>query len=73
MKQKLAIARALVHKPPILFLDEPTSGLDPEAAMEVGELMDRLSRYEKHTIPLYTHRLEDPLSNNNFMTYSLDF
>jgi len=56
-----------------LFLDDPTSGLDPEAVMEVRELMDRLSRYEKHTIPLYAHRLEDPLSNNNFMTCSLDF
>jgi len=59
MKQKLATARALVHKPPILFLDEPTSGLDPEAAKEVRDLMERLSRYEKHTILLCTHRLED--------------
>lgn len=59
MKQKLAIARALVHKPPILFLDEPTSGLDPESAKEVRDLMERLSRHEKHTILLCTHRLED--------------
>jgi len=59
MKQKLAIARALVHKPPVLFLDEPTAGLDPEASREVRDLMERLSRHEKHTILICTHRLED--------------
>lgn len=59
MKQKLAIARALVHKPPILFLDEPTAGLDPETSKEVRDLMAKLSRYEKHTILLCTHHLED--------------
>jgi len=59
MKQKLAIARALVHKPPILFLDEPTAGLDPEASKEVRDLMEMLSRREKHTILLCTHHLED--------------
>ncbi|MFX1402822.1 MAG: ATP-binding cassette domain-containing protein [Promethearchaeota archaeon] len=59
MKQKLAIARALVHKPPVLFLDEPTAGLDPESAKEVRDLMEILSRHEKHTILLCTHRLED--------------
>ncbi len=59
MKQKLALARALVHKPPILFLDEPTAGLDPKSAKEVRDLMKMLSRREKHTILLCTHRLED--------------
>lgn len=59
MKQKLAIARALVHKPPILFLDEPTAGLDPESSKDIRDLMERLSRREKHTILLCTHRLED--------------
>ena len=59
MKQKLAIARALVHNPPILFLDEPTAGLDPESAKEVRDLMEMLSRREKHTILLCTHHLED--------------
>jgi ABC-2 type transport system ATP-binding protein len=59
MKQKLAIARALVHKPPILFLDEPTAGLDPESAKEVRDLIKMLSQREKHTILLCTHHLED--------------
>lgn len=59
MKQKLAIARALVHNPPIIFLDEPTAGLDPESAKEVRDLMKILSRREKHTILLCTHHLED--------------
>jgi ABC-2 type transport system ATP-binding protein len=59
MKQKLAIARALVHEPPILFLDEPTSGLDPESAKGIRDLTERLSHDEKRTILLCTHRLED--------------
>ena len=59
MKQKLAIARALVHDPPVLFLDEPTAGLDPEAAKGIRELVENLSKREKHTIVLSTHHLED--------------
>jgi ABC-2 type transport system ATP-binding protein len=59
MKQKLAIARALVHNPPILLLDEPTSALDPESAKAIRDLIKALSEHEKHTILLCTHRLED--------------
>lgn len=59
MKQKLAITRAIVHNPSILFMDEPTTGLDPESAKEIRDLMERLSQHEKHTILLCTHRLED--------------
>ena len=59
MKQKLALARALVHNPPILFLDEPTSGLDPEASKLIRDLVGRLGNLESRTIILSTHRLED--------------
>ncbi len=59
MKQKLAIVRATVHQPPVLFLDEPTAGLDPEAAKEIRDLMAELSQHEKCTILLSTHHLED--------------
>ena len=59
MKQKLAIVRAIVHDPPVLFLDEPTSGLDPESAKEIRDLIRSLSQRGKHTILLCTHRLED--------------
>jgi len=59
MKQKLAIARALAHDPPVLFLDEPTAGLDPESAKAIRDLIKRLSRQEKRTILLSTHHLED--------------
>lgn len=59
MKQKLAIVRALVHRPPILFLDEPTANLDPESSKEIRDLIVTLSKREKCTILLSTHRLED--------------
>ena len=59
MKQKLAIVRALVHNPPILFLDEPTSGLDPGAAKGIRDLIEQLIHHGNHTILLSTHRLED--------------
>ena len=59
MKQKLAIVRATVHRPPVMFLDEPTAGLDPESAKEIRDLMAELSEREKCTILLSTHHLED--------------
>jgi ABC-2 type transport system ATP-binding protein len=58
MKQKLAIARALLHEPKILFLDEPTSALDPEAAMLVRDFIMEL-RKEGRTIFLCTHNLDE--------------
>ncbi len=58
MKQRLALARALIHEPSVLFLDEPTAGLDPEAAREVRELVKRLSS-EGRTVFLSTHNLTE--------------
>ena len=58
MKQRLALARALLHEPQVLFLDEPTAGLDPEVAREVRELIKRLSE-EGRTIFLSTHNLTE--------------
>ena len=57
MKQRLALARAMLHKPELLFLDEATSGLDPIAAHHVNELIERLARREKRTVFLCTHNL----------------
>jgi ABC-2 type transport system ATP-binding protein len=58
MRQKLAIARALLHDPPIVFLDEPTSALDPEAAHLVRDFIAGLRR-EGRTIILCTHNLDE--------------
>jgi ABC-2 type transport system ATP-binding protein len=58
MKQKLAIARALLHEPRIVFLDEPTAGLDPEAAHLVRDFIAELKK-EGRTIFLCTHNLDE--------------
>ncbi len=58
MRQKLAIARALLHEPRVLFLDEPTSGLDPEAAKLVRDFIEEL-KTEGRTIFLCTHNLDE--------------
>ncbi len=58
MRQKLAIARALLHEPEVLFLDEPTSGLDPEASRLVRDFIAEL-KGEGRTIILTTHNLEE--------------
>lgn len=58
MKQKLAIARALLHEPKIVFLDEPTAGLDPEAAHLVRDFIAELKK-EGRTIFLCTHNLDE--------------
>lgn len=59
MKQRLALARALLHRPALLFLDEPTSGLDPVAVRQFHELITHLSRSEGTTIFLCTHNLAE--------------
>jgi ABC-2 type transport system ATP-binding protein len=58
MKQKLAIARALLHEPKIIFLDEPTAALDPEAAHLVRDFIAELKK-EGRTIFLCTHNLDE--------------
>ncbi len=58
MRQKLAIARSLIHEPKILFLDEPTSGLDPEASRLVRDFIEEL-KAEGTTIFLCTHNLDE--------------
>ena len=58
MRQKLAIARALLHEPRLVFLDEPTSGLDPEAAKLVRDFIAEL-KTEGRTIFLCTHILDE--------------
>lgn len=57
MKQRLAIARALLHEPEILFLDEPTSGLDPAASRDVQDLVQELAQRHGLTIFMCTHNL----------------
>ena len=57
-KQKIAIARALIHDPKVLFLDEPTANLDPEAAKTVRDFILDLKK-EKRTIFLNTHNLDE--------------
>ena len=57
MRQRLALARTLLHDPEILFLDEPTSGLDPIAAHQVNELIASMSREKGRTVFLCTHNL----------------
>ncbi len=61
MKQKLAISRALVHEPKILFLDEPTAGLDPESAFMVRKFIENMKN-NKITVFLCTHNLEEAQS-----------
>ena len=58
MKQKLALARALVHEPQLLFFDEPTANLDPESTKVVRDLILELKQHGK-TIFLNTHDLDE--------------
>jgi len=59
MKQKLAIARVLVHSPSILLLDEPTASLDAESAKEIRSQISDTARTGGHTVLLSTHNLDD--------------
>jgi ABC-2 type transport system ATP-binding protein len=59
MKQRLALARALLTQPSILYLDEPTSSLDPESSLQVHELIESIRKNDGHTVFLCTHHLEE--------------
>ncbi|GAB4579904.1 MAG: ABC transporter ATP-binding protein [Anaerolineales bacterium] len=58
MRQKLALARALIHRPPVLLLDEPTSAMDPESARLVRDALHEL-RSDERAIILCTHNLAE--------------
>ncbi len=58
LKQRLAIARALIHRPPVVLLDEPTSGLDPASARHIRDLILRL-RQEQRAVLVSTHNLAE--------------
>lgn len=59
MKQKLAVARALFHRPPLIFLDEPTAGFDPVAAAALHKDLASLVAHEGVTVFLNTHNLAE--------------
>jgi ABC-2 type transport system ATP-binding protein len=58
LRQRVALARTLLHKPDIVLLDEPTAGLDPESARDVRELVLRM-RNEGRAVLLSTHNLDE--------------
>jgi ABC-2 type transport system ATP-binding protein len=58
MKQRVLIARALLHKPEVLFLDEPTRGLDPHIARDIRGLVAKLAK-DGMTVFLTTHYMEE--------------
>lgn len=64
MQQRLAIARAMLHNPPILLLDEPDTGLDQHAADRLSELLSAVGAHQR-TILMTTHNLERGLSLGN--------
>jgi len=57
MKQRLSLARALVHDPDLLFLDEPTAGLDPSATQQLHQTVREMARTRGRTVVLCTHNL----------------
>jgi ABC-2 type transport system ATP-binding protein len=59
MKQKLALARAMLHRPPLVFLDEPTAGLDVVAATAVRDHLEALAAREGVTVFLTTHNMAE--------------
>jgi ABC-2 type transport system ATP-binding protein len=58
MAQRLMVARAILHRPAVLFLDEPTTGLDPQSRLALWDVLDELNR-DGQTITLLTHHMEE--------------
>lgn len=59
LKQKLSLARALIHDPPVVFLDEPTSSLDPIMSRKVREFIDKMGETRRQTFFICTHLLSE--------------
>jgi ABC-type lipoprotein export system ATPase subunit len=68
-QQRVAICRALINKPKILFCDEPTGNLDSKSGSEIISLISRINKEEKMAIALVTHNLE--LANLSDKVYKL--
>ena len=58
MAQRLMVARAIMHRPQVLFLDEPTAGLDPQSRLALWDILGELNR-DGQTILLTTHYMEE--------------
>ncbi|HEY92635.1 MAG TPA: ABC transporter ATP-binding protein, partial [Dehalococcoidia bacterium] len=59
MRQRLALARAMVHEPEVLVLDEPTAGVDPSGQIEVRQIMLNLAHQKNKTVLLSSHNLDE--------------
>jgi len=59
MRQRLSLARAMVHDPEVLILDEPTSGVDPSGQIEIRKILLDIARVEKKTVMLSSHNLDE--------------
>jgi heme exporter protein A len=61
MQQRLAIARAILHEPTLLFLDEPYTGLDPQGSVVLSRILARL-KSDRRTVAMITHNFEEGLA-----------
>ena len=59
MRQRLLLARAMVHDPEVLILDEPTAGVDPTGQIEIRKILLNIARSEKKTVLLSSHNLDE--------------